>query len=300
MGWREGTVLTEAGQKPFEIGWENPRVFSTEEMEIASEMASQIAIAIEQARLRKEMERYTDELEERVRERTVQLEAANKELESFSYSVSHDLRAPLRAVHGYTRILLEDYEPHLDAEGKRVCSVISESARTMGKLIDDLLAFSRIGRTDMKPSRVDMATLAKSIFFELTTPEDQERIDFRVGPLPRVWGDATLVRQVWMNLLGNAVKFSSKKDHAMIEVSGERQGDEIVYSIRDNGAGFDMQYVDKLFGVFQRLHSTKEFEGTGVGLAIVQRIVHRHGGRVWAEGETEKGASFHFTMKKGD
>ncbi len=282
------------------IGWENPRVFSTEEMEIASEMASQIAIAIEQARLRKEMERYTDELEERVRERTVQLEAANKELESFSYSVSHDLRAPLRAVHGYTRILLEDYEPHLDAEGKRVCSVISESARTMGKLIDDLLAFSRIGRTDMKPSRVDMATLAKSIFFELTTPEDQERIDFRVGPLPRVWGDATLVRHVWMNLLGNAVKFSSKKDHAMIEVSGEQQGDEIVYSIRDNGAGFDMQYVDKLFGVFQRLHSTKEFEGTGVGLAIVQRIVHRHGGRVWAEGETEKGASFHFTMKKGD
>jgi PAS domain S-box-containing protein len=244
--------------------------------------------------------RLNEELEQRVIERTCQLDAANKELEAFAYSVSHDLRAPLRAVDGYVRILLEDFGQSLDAEGKRVCSVISESARNMGKLIDDLLAFSRIGRATMQSSLVDMEDLANSIFHELTTPEDRERIDFNVGHLPRTLGDPYLLRQVWINLLGNAVKFSSKKKRAAIEVRAEQQGDEVVYSIRDNGAGFDMQYADKLFGVFQRLHGTREFEGTGVGLAIVQRIILRHGGRVWAEGETDKGAIFYFSMKKGE
>jgi PAS domain S-box-containing protein len=257
------------------------------------------------------------ELEQRVMERTAQLEVANKELEAFAYSISHDLRAPLRAVDGYTRILIEDYAASLDERGKRVCSVISESARNMGKLIEDLLAFSRIGRAEMRLSPVDMATLANSIFFELTTPEDRERIDFHVGPLPQTQGDPALVRQVWMNLINNAVKFSAKKERAVIEVGcllegsmrPTADGEEAklptehlrsasVYFIRDSGVGFDMSHADKLFGVFQRLHSTKEFEGTGVGLAIVQSIIQRHGGLIWAEGKTGKGATFYFTLDK--
>jgi PAS domain S-box-containing protein len=282
------------------IGWENSRTFSTEEMEIAWEVTTQIAIAIEQARMRKELERYTAELEEKVRQRTAQLEAANKELEAFSYSVSHDLRAPLRAVNGYTRILLEDHESSLNPEGKRVCSIINESAQMMAKLIDDLLALSRVGRMDMKLSSVDMQALVDSIYFELTSPEDRMRIDFRIGRLPTALCDPRLVRQVWINLLSNAIKFSANKDRPTIVIKGEQDGDKIVYSIEDNGAGFDMKYVNKLFGVFQRLHSRREFDGTGVGLAIVHRIVHRHQGKVWAKGEMGMGASFHFTLLKGD
>ncbi len=245
-----------------------------------------------------EVRRLNADLESRITERTAQLVAANKELEAFAYSVSHDLRAPLRAVDGYTRILLEDFGSSLDDEGKRVCSIISDSARNMGKLIDDLLAFSRVGRTKLQFSSIDMATMARSIFFELTTPHDRNRIDFQVGPLSNAQGDPNMLRQVWINLIGNAVKFSAKKDRAVIAVSDEKQGNKTVYTIRDNGAGFDMTFAGKLFGVFQRLHSTKEFEGTGVGLAIVQRIIKRHGGNVWAEGETGKGAVFYFTMQE--
>ncbi|HOI16844.1 MAG TPA: ATP-binding protein, partial [Geobacteraceae bacterium] len=237
------------------------------------------------------------ELEQRVADRTAQLAAANRELEAFSYSVSHDLRAPLRAVDGYCHILLEDHAPQLDEEGKRVCNVISASAREMGKLIDDLLAFSRISRTTMEPSDIDMTTIARSVFFEMTSQQERERIDFEVLPLPQAQGDPTLIRQVWTNLLSNAVKFSAKKERAAIKVSAGEQGGKVVYKVQDNGAGFDMKYVPKLFGVFQRLHSTREFPGTGVGLAIVQRIVVRHGGRIWAEGEPGKGATFYFTMK---
>lgn len=237
-------------------------------------------------------------LEQRVAERTAQLEAANKELEAFSYTVSHDLRAPLRAIDGFTRILLEEYASQFDAEGRRICGIIRDNTRRMGELIDDLLAFSRLGRAELHPAPVDMASLARSTFLELTTPAERERIDFRLEPLPPATGDPALLRQVWANLLANAVKFSAKKERASIEIRAARQGAAIVYSIGDNGAGFDMRYVDKLFGVFQRLHSAREFEGTGVGLAIVQRIVQRHGGRAWAEGAPGEGASFYFTLQQ--
>lgn len=242
------------------------------------------------------------ELERRVAERTLQLEAANKELEAFSYSVSHDLRAPLRAIDGFTRILIEDYEPSLGEEGKRVCNVISSETVRMGMLIDDLLAFSRLSRKEMSSTEIDMRAMAAAAFEELTTGQGHREIEFVLGEIPSAVGDAGLMRQVWTNLLANAVKFTSRRKRAVIEVNGVQSADEVIYSVRDNGAGFDMEYVDKLFGVFQRLHSEEEFEGTGVGLAIVQRVVHRHGGRVWAEGEVDHGATFHFAFprKGGD
>jgi len=247
---------------------------------------------------RKRTAQAIQQLNNDLEKQAAQLQAANKELEAFSYSVSHDLRAPLRAIDGYTRILVEDYEANLDEEGKRVCGTISAEARRMGQLIDDLLAFSRLGRKEMYSSKIDMKALAVSVFNELTQEAERERIEFQIMKLPSVRGDSSLMRQVWTNLLSNAIKFTSRKERAVIEVGSKPGKDEFIYYVRDTGAGFDMEYAGKLFGVFQRLHSESEFDGTGVGLAIVQRIIRRHGGRVWAEGEVEKGATFYFALPR--
>jgi PAS domain S-box-containing protein len=247
---------------------------------------------------RKRNEQAIRELNADLEKQAEQLQAAIKELEAFSYSVSHDLRAPLRAIDGYTRILVEDYEATLDSEGKRICGVISREARRMGQLIDDLLSFSRLGRKEIYTSRIDMQALAKSVFDELAKEENQERIDFVLGSLPAAQGDSSLIRQVWVNLLSNAIKFTANKERAVIEVGSQQSENENIYYVRDHGAGFDMEYSNKLFGVFQRLHSESEFSGTGVGLAIVQRIIRRHGGHVWAEGEVEKGATFYFALPR--
>ena len=257
-----------------------------------------LSVVEDQKRAKEEVHKLNTELEQRVTARTVQLESANKDLEAFSYSVSHDLRAPLRAINGFVRILMDEYSANLDAEAMRVCTIINESALDMGRLIDELLAFSRLGRLSLTPSPVDMETLVHSIYETLTTPEERGRINFDVAPLSTATADPTLMRQLWQNLIGNAVKFSSKNEHATIDVKSQETNGEIVFSVRDNGAGFDMRYIDKLFGVFQRLHSAKEFEGTGVGLAIAQRVVQLHDGRIWAEGQVGKGATFFFTLTK--
>lgn len=240
------------------------------------------------------------ELEQRVADRTTQLESANKELESFSYSVSHDLRAPVRAIGGFSRMLVEDHGDQLDEEARRKLGVVQSEAHRMGTLIDDLLAFSRLGRMAIQKTELDMAELARSIFEGLRTQHQGPEVEFRLSPLPRGMGDKTLVGQVWINLLGNALKFSSKREKPLIEVSAISDTKEYIYFVRDNGAGFDPRYQAKLFGVFQRLHDASEFPGTGVGLALVQRIVVRHGGRIWADGKPDEGATFYFTLPKED
>jgi PAS domain S-box-containing protein len=243
-----------------------------------------------------QIKKLNEELEGRVIQRTELLEAANKELEAFSYSVSHDLRAPLRAVHGYSKILLEDYEDKLDDEGKRVCNIIASSATQMGGLIDDLLSFSRIGRNSMNPELLNMKTLVISIFADIAGEREKEKIIFKIGKLHKAYGDANLIKIAWNNLITNAIKYSSKRTDSKIEIDSIQDGEMITYCVKDNGVGFDMQYKHKLFGVFQRLHSESEFEGNGVGLAIVQRIISKHGGKVWAEGEVGKGATFYFSL----
>jgi PAS domain S-box-containing protein len=237
-----------------------------------------------------------EELEGRVRERTAQYKTANRELEAFSYSVSHDLRAPLRAIDGFTHILMEDHAPALDEEGRRLCRVIIDSTERMGRLIDDLLSFSRLNHAGMLSVPIDMTAMAESLLHDLVPAADRERTELRVGALPEAVGDPSFIRLAWQNLLSNAVKFSGKRERPAIEVGGRRDDGETVYWVRDNGAGFDMAYAGKLFNVFQRLHSESDYPGTGVGLAIVQRVIARHGGSIRAEGKPGVGATFTFTL----
>jgi PAS domain S-box-containing protein len=238
------------------------------------------------------------ELEQRVTERTAALEAANKELESFSYSVSHDLRAPIRAIGGFCTLLSRDHGEHLDAEAQRKVGIIKGEAERMGALIDDLLAFSRLGRKGIQAVELDMASLARTAYERLTRAGTAKPVQFHVGTLPVAFGDRSLFEQVWINLLSNALKFSSKKDKPSIEIGAITEEREHVYFVRDNGAGFDIEHHGNLFGVFQRLHHSDEFPGTGVGLALVHRIVTRHGGRIWAHAKVGEGATFHFTLPK--
>ena len=232
--------------------------------------------------------------DEKMRKLLEKLEESNAELDGFTYSVSHDLRAPLRAIDGYARVLLEDHGAELGEEGRRVAGVITKSAVKMGRLIDDLLGFARLGRKALTRSKVDMHGLAEDAFDECR-PEGR-KVELTLGPLPPALGDAALLKQVWVNLLSNAVKYSRARDPAKIDVSGEQRGGECVYQVKDNGVGFDPRYQDKLFGVFQRLHTDTEYEGTGVGLALVQRVVHRHGGWVKAQSTLGQGATFSFGL----
>ena len=240
--------------------------------------------------------RLNAELEQRVIERTAELEVANKELEAFSYSISHDLRAPLRAVNGFAGIVLEDFSPQLPEECRHYLERIRAGALRMGELIDDLLAFSRLSRQSVNRQTANSARIVQEALDELMPQREGRQIEIRVGNLPMCHGDPALLKQIWVNLLSNAIKYSRGRQPGIIEVGCAHENGEDIFSVRDNGAGFDMQYANKLFGVFQRLHREDQFEGTGVGLAIVQRIVHRHGGRVWAKAEVNHGATFYFTI----
>ncbi len=257
-----------------------------------------------------EIRRLNEELEERVRLRTAALENANRDLDSFSYSISHDLRAPLRAITGFSTILLEEYAEHLPPAAQRLFARVRENAEQMDRLIQDLLAFSRLGRKDLNRREVDPAELVRRALATLASEQENRRVEISVNELPKCQGDPTLLEQVFVNLLSNALKYSRKREVARIEVGAVKVADlpaeaatlkpaspdAIAYFVRDNGVGFDMQYAAKLFGVFQRLHPAGEYEGTGVGLAVAQRIIHRHGGQIWATAAVDGGATFYFTV----
>ncbi|HBJ83910.1 MAG TPA: PAS domain-containing sensor histidine kinase [Verrucomicrobiales bacterium] len=244
-----------------------------------------------------EVRRLHAELEQRVIERTAQLKSANAELEAFSYSVSHDLRAPLRHVIGFVKLLQQDTGSSLSDKGLQHLKTISHSAKRMGALIDDLLTFSRIGKAALQQMQVNLDALVRETLSDFQLETQERHITWDIHPLPMVWADRSLLRLVLVNLLSNAVKFTSQRSEARIEIGCASDNvDESVIFVRDNGAGFDPRYAGKLFGVFQRLHSEAEFEGTGIGLANVQRIIHRHGGRVWAEGAVDSGATFYFSI----
>jgi len=278
---------------------ESGRRYGPEDLSLAEELARRAAMLIEQARLFHKAQTLNEKLEHRVAERTAQLEATNNELEAFTYSVSHDLRGPLRHTAGYVELLQRHAGESFDDKSRRFLSIISDETMRMGVLIDDLLAFSRMGRVDMQKTHVDLEALVQEVIRELQ-PEIQDRpVAWEIGLLPTVYGDRAMLRQVWINLISNALKYTRPRALAEIVLGCDTADGEDICYVRDNGVGFDMKYVDKLFGVFQRLHRMEQFEGTGIGLANVQRIIHRHGGRVWAEGVVEGGATFYFSLPKG-
>jgi PAS domain S-box-containing protein len=273
-----------------------PGKYSEDDRAVLQPLADQMTIVIHNADLYAQIQRYAGELEQRVAERTAQLEAVNHELEAFTYSASHDLRAPLRHIAGYVEMLVESVGNALDDEQRRYLSVISDSAARMGNLIDDLLEFSRMSRTEVNITQVDFDVLVREIVQELSADVQEREVSWQINPLPAVFGDRALLRQVWLNLISNALKYTRPQARAEITIAWTMLDNENVFSIRDNGVGFNMKYVDRLFGVFQRLHRADQFEGTGIGLAIVERIIKRHGGRVWAEGSVDGGATFLFSL----
>ncbi len=243
-----------------------------------------------------QVDRMHHELENKVVERTLQLENVNKELEAFSYSVSHDLRTPLRAINGYSVMLTEDYGETMDDEGNRILRNIMTNAKMMGQLIDDLLAFSRLGKKELVRKEINMHQLASTVVNDLLSHEPEDKYHVSIQNLPPVMADEVMIKQALINIIGNAIKYSSKKNNPEIEIGFKQEGGKVIYYVKDNGAGFDMAYADKLFGVFQRLHSQEEFEGTGVGLALVKRIIDKHKGEIWAEARENEGAEFYFSL----
>jgi signal transduction histidine kinase len=274
-----------------------PRDWTTAEITIVQDVVERCWATIERRSAEENIHRLNAELEQRVTERTTALEAANKELEAFSYSVSHDLRAPLRAVDGFSQALLEDYGSQLPEEARRYLHTIRAGTQRMGVLIDDLLNFSRLSQQSLRKRAIDTRRQVQEALDELAEQREGRQVEIRIGDLPECRGDRALLKQVWFNLLSNGFKYTRKRERAVLEIGCTRENDENVYFVRDNGTGFDMKYANKLFGVFQRLHRAEDYEGTGVGLAIVQRVVHRHGGRIWADAALDRGATFYFTLE---